>query len=41
VESLIERRVEADPSENPCLLRLSIGVEEVEVSKAVVFLHKL
>ena len=31
VESLIEHRVVTDPSEDPHLLRLSIGVEDVEV----------
>ncbi|KIM65351.1 hypothetical protein SCLCIDRAFT_1212521 [Scleroderma citrinum Foug A] len=30
VESLIEQRVKADPKEDPLLVRLSIGVEEVE-----------
>ncbi|KAL4077322.1 Cys/Met metabolism PLP-dependent enzyme-domain-containing protein [Scleroderma yunnanense] len=30
VESLIEHRVRADPKEDPFLVRLSIGVEEVE-----------
>ncbi|KIJ69056.1 hypothetical protein HYDPIDRAFT_105627 [Hydnomerulius pinastri MD-312] len=30
VESLVEQRVKADPKENPLLVRLSIGVEEVE-----------
>jgi cystathionine beta-lyase/cystathionine gamma-synthase len=29
VESLVEHRVNADPKENPLLVRLSIGVEEV------------
>lgn len=31
VESLVEQRVKADPKEDPLLVRLSIGVEEVEV----------
>ncbi|KAF8844886.1 cystathionine gamma-synthase [Paxillus ammoniavirescens] len=30
VESLAEQRVQSDPKENPLLIRLSIGVEEVE-----------
>ncbi|KAI6099918.1 cystathionine gamma-synthase [Pisolithus croceorrhizus] len=30
VESLVEQRIRADPKENPLLVRLSIGVEEVE-----------
>ncbi|KIL00907.1 hypothetical protein PAXRUDRAFT_821101 [Paxillus rubicundulus Ve08.2h10] len=30
VESLAEQRVKSDPKENPLLVRLSIGVEEVE-----------
>jgi len=30
VESLVEQRCKADPKENPLLIRLSIGVEEVE-----------
>ncbi|KAI6028472.1 cystathionine gamma-synthase [Pisolithus orientalis] len=30
VESLVEQRARADPKENPLLVRLSIGVEEVE-----------
>lgn len=32
VESLVEQRVQSDPSSDPCLLRLSIGVEDLEVS---------
>ena len=32
VESLVEHRVKSDPSADPRLLRLSIGVEDVEVS---------
>lgn len=31
VESLVEHRVASDPSEDPRLIRLSIGVEDVEV----------
>jgi len=30
VESLVEHRLQTDPSSNPCLIRLSIGVEEVD-----------
>ncbi|KAF9233598.1 Cys/Met metabolism PLP-dependent enzyme-domain-containing protein [Melanogaster broomeanus] len=30
VESLVEQRVKADPKENPLIVRISIGVEEVE-----------
>ncbi|KAH7889549.1 cystathionine gamma-synthase [Phlebopus sp. FC_14] len=30
VESLIEQRVKSDPDENPLLVRVSVGVEEVE-----------
>ena len=33
VESLVEQRVRADPKEDPLLVRLSIGVEEVEESR--------
>ncbi|KAF8559646.1 cystathionine gamma-synthase [Imleria badia] len=33
VESLVEQRFKADPKENPLLVRLSIGVEEVEESR--------
>jgi cystathionine beta-lyase/cystathionine gamma-synthase len=32
VESLVEQRIMSDPKENPLLIRLSIGVEEVAVS---------
>lgn len=35
VESLVEHRINADPKENPLLVRLSIGVEEVVVSLSV------
>lgn len=31
VESLIEYRLNSDPNEDPLLVRLSIGVEDVEV----------
>ena len=31
VESLVERRLNSDPGADPRLIRLSIGVEEVEV----------
>ncbi|KAF8165442.1 Cys/Met metabolism PLP-dependent enzyme-domain-containing protein [Crassisporium funariophilum] len=34
VESLIEHRLQSDPSEDPRLIRLSIGVEDVEDLKA-------
>jgi cystathionine beta-lyase/cystathionine gamma-synthase len=37
VESLVEQRFRADPKENPLLVRLSIGVEEVAVSPSVVY----
>ncbi|KAG6885209.1 hypothetical protein C0993_004891, partial [Termitomyces sp. T159_Od127] len=30
VESLVEHRIQSDPEADPCLIRLSIGVEEVE-----------
>lgn len=30
VESLVEHRVTADPSEDPRLIRLSVGVEDLE-----------
>ncbi|KAH7921073.1 cystathionine gamma-synthase [Leucogyrophana mollusca] len=30
VESLIERRINSDPNEDPLLVRISVGVEEVE-----------
>jgi len=33
VESLIEYRHETDSSADPCLVRLSVGLEEVEVSQ--------
>ncbi|KAF9263503.1 cystathionine gamma-synthase [Marasmius fiardii PR-910] len=33
VESLIEYKARADPKENPCLVRLSVGVEDVEELK--------
>lgn len=36
MESLAEQRVKADPKENPLLVRLSIGVEEVEESREYV-----
>lgn len=32
VESLIEHRIRSDPSADPRLIRLSVGVEDVEVS---------
>jgi hypothetical protein len=32
VESLIEHRIQSDPSSDPRLLRLSIGVEDLEVT---------
>jgi len=32
VESLVEHRIQTDPSSDPRLIRLSIGVEDVEVS---------
>lgn len=32
VESLVEHRIQSDPSSDPRLVRLSIGVEDVEVS---------
>ena len=35
VESLAEHRIKSDPKENPLLVRLSIGVEEVAVSLGV------
>ena len=31
VESLVEHRLKSDPSADPRLIRLSIGVEDVEV----------
>ncbi|KAF8192491.1 Cys/Met metabolism PLP-dependent enzyme-domain-containing protein [Pholiota molesta] len=34
VESLVEHRIQSDPSSDPRLIRLSIGVEEVEDLKA-------
>jgi cystathionine beta-lyase/cystathionine gamma-synthase len=34
VESLVEHRLGSDPGVNPSLVRLSIGVEEFEVSVA-------
>ncbi|RXW17227.1 hypothetical protein EST38_g8618 [Candolleomyces aberdarensis] len=34
VESLVERRLDSDPNEDPRLVRLSIGVEEVEDLKS-------
>jgi hypothetical protein len=37
VESLAEQRVNADPKEDPLLVRLSIGVEEVEVSLGLAY----
>ena len=33
VESLIDHRIRSDPSADPRLIRLSIGVEDVEVSR--------
>ncbi|OAX41995.1 PLP-dependent transferase [Rhizopogon vinicolor AM-OR11-026] len=44
VESLAEQRVKADPKENPLLVRLSIGVEEVEdlkddLRRALILVH--
>ncbi|TCD67684.1 hypothetical protein EIP91_012050 [Steccherinum ochraceum] len=30
VESLVEHRVASDPGEDPCLIRLSVGVEDLE-----------
>ena len=33
VESLIEWRARADTREDPCLVRISVGVEEVQVSE--------
>lgn len=35
VESLVEQRIQSDPKEDPLLIRLSIGVEEVTVSLSV------
>jgi len=32
VESLIERRLDSDPGADPTLIRVSVGVEELEVS---------
>jgi cystathionine beta-lyase/cystathionine gamma-synthase len=45
VESLVEQRFRADPKENPLLIRLSIGVEEVadlkdDLRKALVEISK-
>ena len=34
VESLIEYRLRSDPDANPCLLRLSVGVEDLEDLKS-------
>ena len=35
VESLDEHRIQSDPSSDPGLIRLSIGVEDVEVGQAI------
>lgn len=32
VESLIEQRVQSDPGADPRLIRISVGVEDVEVT---------
>jgi len=34
VESLVEHRLQTDPTSDPCLIRLSVGVEDVEDLKA-------
>lgn len=34
VESLIERRLHSDPGADPKLIRVSVGVEELEVSSS-------
>lgn len=39
MESLVEQRVRVDLKENPLLVRLSIGVEEVEESQDLLHLH--
>jgi cystathionine beta-lyase/cystathionine gamma-synthase len=41
VESLVEQRIMADPKENPLLVRLSIGVEEVAVSLSMAYQSSL
>ena len=41
VESLIEHRVESDPDADPRLVRLSIGVEELEVCTVMVICVRL
>lgn len=35
VESLVEHRIQSDPSSDPGLVRLSIGVEDVEVGQMI------
>jgi cystathionine beta-lyase/cystathionine gamma-synthase len=37
VESLAQQQIRADPKEDPCLVYLSIGVEEVEVSLSIAY----
>jgi len=37
VESLVQQRVKSDPKQDPLLVRLSVGVEEVTVSLSATF----